>query len=421
MKIAKGARIWLTRSLRPFEFKNEYDNQLRYADAKNLGLYIHIPFCRSICSFCPYCKVLYDENLAQRYIKALLKEIEMVGKSSLSKSSLVKKEVTTLYFGGGSPALMADNLAEIIAKLKEYFIIKEGIGLELHPKDVTVETLTKVKSAGVTKVSIGIQSFQKESLAKLGRKEEDYQVMFDALEKVPFETVSMDLIFAIPGQTSSSLKQDIDYAFANGVNHIAIYPFVDFSFANNSVSLMSEKEKRKLLDHITDYCEKSGYIRTSIWTYAKKSTQKYSSMTRDNFLGFGCSATTLLADQFKVNTFSIEEYIKRVENTQLPTSLTLRFSLRQRMVYYLFWTAYTTKVDPRDFKDFFGVSLQGKYGLELFMCLLLGFAEKEEGIYKMTKKGAYYYYYFEQFYTLAYIDKMWGIMREKAFPERITL
>ena len=466
MKIAKGARIWLTRSLRPFEFKKEYDNQLNYAHAKNLGLYVHIPFCRSICSFCPYCKVLYDEKLAQRYIKALLKEIELVGesysrknfssnsflsensvdksslsenaigKSSLSKNSIgenslsgdshskslfSKKEVTSLYFGGGSPALMADYLGEIISKLKEYFSITEGIGLELHPKDVTVETLTKVKAAGVTKISIGIQSFQKESLQALGRKEEDYKAIFAALQKVPFETVSMDLIFAIPGQTSASLKKDIDYAFGNGANHIAIYPFVDFSFANNSVPLMAEKEKRRLLDDITDYCEKSGYLRTSIWTYAKKSTQKYSSMTRDNFLGFGCSATTLLGDQFKVNTFSIEEYIKRIEDKQLPTSLTLRFSLRQRMVYYLFWTAYTTKVDPRAFKDFFGVSLQKMYGLELFLCQLLGFAKKEEGIYKMTKKGAYYFYYFEQFYTLAYIDKMWGIMREEAFPERITL
>jgi oxygen-independent coproporphyrinogen-3 oxidase len=144
-------------------------------------------------------------------------------------------------------------------------------------------------------------------------------------------------------------------------------------------------------------------------------------MTRDNFLGFGCSATTLLKDQFKINTFSIKDYIKRIEQNKLPTSLTLRFTLRQRMVYYLFWTAYTTKVDPKAFESFFGVSLYGKYGFELFLCRILGFIKKENGVYCMTSKGAYYYHYFEQFYTLAYIDKMWGIMRQEAFPNNITL
>ncbi len=416
MKIAKAARIWLTRSLKPFEFKNQYNNQLNYTDVDGLGLYIHIPFCKSICNFCPYCKTIYNEQMASRYIKALLKEIELVGQSISTK-----KEVTSMYFGGGSPALLVDHLGEIITAVKKYFIINEGIGVELHPDDVTIETLSKLKTAGVSKISIGIQSFQQTYLSVLGRKQIDYSSMFEALREVPFTTVSMDLIFAIPGQTADSLKQDIAFAFVNGANHIAIYPFVDFSFSGNTLLPMTEKDKRTLLDSITEYCEKNGYVRTSIWTYSKNASIKYSSMTRDNFLGFGCSATTLLTDQFKINTFAIEDYIDRLEQGQLSTSLTLRFTPRQRMVYYLFWTAYTTSIDPKAFRKFFGVSLHSKYGFELYLCRLLGFVKKENGIYRMTGKGAYYYYYFEQFYTLAYIDKMWGIMREKAFPERIKL
>lgn len=416
MNIATAARIWLTRSFKPFVFKNEYDNKILYEDTENLGLYIHIPFCRSICSFCPYCKTVYNKDLANRYTDALIKEIELTGKSISGK-----KEVTSLYFGGGSPALLADRLNEIIAVVNDYFIIKEGIGLELHPDDVTVELLQKIKSAGVSKISIGIQSFRREQLSVLGRKEPDYRTLFSALKEVTFETVSFDLIFAIPGQTAESLKQDISYAFENGANHIAIYPFIDFSFSHSNVMPMTEKEKRNLLDSITDYCTSCGYVRTSIWTFAKEPAKKYSSMTRDNFLGFGCSATTLLKDQFKINTFSIKDYIVRVEQNQLPTSLTLRFTLRQRMIYYLFWTAYTTRVDPKAFEHFFEVSLYGKYGLELFICQIFGFVKKKNGIYYMTAKGAYYYHYFEQFYTLAYIDKMWGIMRKEAFPDKITL
>jgi oxygen-independent coproporphyrinogen-3 oxidase len=359
---------------------------------------------------------MYESELAYHYKNALIEEINMVGKSLNSK-----KKVTSLYFGGGTPALLADYIEELVTTVKKYYIIDEGIGVELHPENVNVETLTKLKAAGVTKISIGIQSFNKETLVSIGRKEINQNIMFESLRQVPFETVSMDLIFAIPGQTSASLIEDINIAFANGANHIAIYPFIQFSFANNSVQPMSEKAKRKLLEDITAYCQEQGYVRTSIWTFAKADTVKYSSMTRDNFLGFGCSATTLLTDQFKINTFSVAEYINRIKQNKLPTSLTLRFSLRQRMVYYLFWMAYTTKVDPKDFRKFFGKSLKREYGLEFFVCRILGFLKKENGVYRMTTKGAYYYHYFEQFYTLAYIDKMWHVMSKKAFPERIYL
>ena len=132
-------RSWLTRSMKPFTFKNEYEQILPYEDCENLGLYIHIPFCKSICNFCPYCKVRYDKVLCDRYIDALLWEIRMVGTQNQER-----KRVTSLYFGGGTPALAADRLGEIIETCREFFEIAEGIGLELHPDNVTVPTLQKI-------------------------------------------------------------------------------------------------------------------------------------------------------------------------------------------------------------------------------------------------------------------------------------
>lgn len=409
-------RSWLTRSWKPFTFKNEYDQALPYSNCENLGLYIHIPFCKSICNFCPYCKVRYDAAVCDRYLDALLQEIRMAGSQNAEK-----KRVTSLYFGGGTPALVANRLKEIIDTCREYFEITEGIGLELHPDNVTVDTLQILKDAGVTKISIGIQSFQKKYQHILGRKAVDPATMSAALAAVPFETVSMDFIFALPEQTYEDLKQDIDMAFANGANHIAVYPFIDFTFTKSPVKTMEKKEKRALLDAITQYCLDKGYSRSSIWTFSSEAQAGYSSMTRDNFLGFGCSSTTLLKDQFKINTFSVEEYCKRIAAGKLPTSLTIRFTRRQRMVYYLFWTAYSTKVDERDFEKFFGVPLKKMYGFELWLAKLLGFITEADGVYRMTLKGAFYYHYYENFYTLAYIDKMWGIMRKQAFPECIEL
>ena len=184
---------------------------------------------------------------------------------------------------------------------------------------------------------------------------------------------------------------------------------------------MKKKEKHNLLNDITNYCQSQGYTRTSIWTFSSQKNARYSSMTRDNFLGFGCSATTLLRDQFKINTFSIEEYCRRIDCQQLPTSLTLRFTLRQRMIYYLFWTVYSTQINEADFEHFFNIPLKKMYGLELTAAKLLGYITKEGPLYRMTLKGAFYYHYYENFYTLSYIDKMWGIMRKEAFPPHIEL
>lgn len=409
-------RMWLTRSAKPFIFLNEYDETLSYGACENLGLYVHIPFCEKICSFCPYCKVVYSKETCDAYIDALLQEIHMVGSQQEDK-----KQVTSLYFGGGTPVLAVDRLGEIIATIEEHFIITEGIGLELHPRNVNVEMLTKLKAAGITKISIGIQSFQEKYQSILGRDVVDMEQMAAALAQVEFETVSMDFIFALPNQTYLDLKKDIDLAFSHGANHVAIYPFIDFTFTSSKVKVMEMKEKRKLLDAITKYCMEQGYHRSSIWTFSSEKQAKYSSMTRDNFLGFGCSATTLLKDQFKINTFSVEEYCKRIKKKKLPTSLTIRFTKRQRMIYYLFWTAYSTRVDSRDFEKFFGIPLQKMYGFELWLAKMLGFVEETNGIYEMTLKGAFYYHYYENFYTLAYIDKMWGIMRKEAFPEKIEL
>ncbi len=409
-------RMWLTQSFKPFIFKNDYDKQLHFNDCDSLGLYVHIPFCKRICTFCPYCKELYSKEKCDRYIDAVIREINLVAKRQ-SKT----KQVTSLYFGGGTPALAADRLKEIIDVIQEHFIITEGIGVELHPDNVCDETLQILKDAGVTKISIGIQSFQEKFINILGRSKVDYKQMAAALERVTFETVSMDFIFALPTQTIDDLKADIDIAFSNGANHIAIYPFIDFSFTSTNIQTMKKNDKRKLLDGITLYCMEKGYTRDSIWTFSSCKNAKYSSMTRDNFLGFGCSATTLLDDQFKINTFSVKEYQKRIGAHKLPTSLTLRFSRRQRMIYYLFWTAYSTRVNPDAFEEFFGVSLTKMFNFEIWLAKKLEFITDNNGEYCMTLKGAFYYHYYESFYTLSYIDKMWRIMRKEAFPNMIKL
>ena len=409
-------RNYMVGTSEPFVFTRDNDKTLEYKDLKGLGLYIHIPFCRSICAFCPYCKEIYQEEKAASYLDALIKEIHMVGSAYQEKTI-----VGSLYFGGGSPALVANRLKDIIAAVEEHFIITDGIGIELHPSDVNVETLKLLKDAGVTKISIGIQSFQDKYQSILGRRSFNASMMKEALREVPFETVSMDFIFALPEQTKDDLIADVSEGFSIGANHVAIYPFIDFDFTPSRVKPLEDKEKRKLLDDIDAYCVSKGYRRSSIWTFAKDSDNVYSSMSRDTFLGFGVSATTLLKDSFKINTFSVSEYQKAISEGRLPTSLTIHFKPRQRMAYYLFWKFYSTRFNPSDFEAFFGEKIDKKYRLAFFIGRLKGWLKKEGKEYRLTTKGIFYYHQFENYYTLAYIDKMWGILKSEAYPERISL
>ena len=199
--ITSLTRMWLTRTVQPFTFRNEFDQQLPFAACEKLGLYVHIPFCKSICNFCPYCKVRYSAQQCDAYIDALLQEIHLVGSQHAGR-----KPVTSLYFGGGTPALAASRIKEIVDALQEHFLITEGIGLELHPENVNVEVLRILKDAGVTKISIGIQSFCDKYQKILGRKTVDTAAMQAALAAVPFETVSMDFIFTWPDLRESQIR-----------------------------------------------------------------------------------------------------------------------------------------------------------------------------------------------------------------------
>lgn len=416
MGLTSLMRIWLTRSFKAFRFKNIYSNSLEYADLENLGLYVHIPYCRSICSFCPYCKVIYNEKSAGEYKSALLKEIDLTGKHQTGK-----KEVTSLYFGGGTPVLMLDHLEAIIENLMQYFVIRDGIGLELHPEDINKDNLDKLKKIGVTMISIGFQSFNEECLQKLGRKGLDFVSKLQLVKEYDFDAVDVDLIFAIPGQTEKILTDDVLTAFRNGATQISTYPFIDFTFAHNEYKPMPEAVKKKMLKTLSDYCAGLNVERTSVWTFAKRNTGKYSSVTRDTFLGFGVSSATLLKNSFKINTFSIKDYIKRISENSLPTSLTLKFSLRQRAVYYLFWSAYSMKISTDKFEKIVGKPLKKMYRMEFWLLEKMGLVVKENDQYCLSPGAAYYYHYIEQVYTTAYIDKMWNISRKVAFPEEMVL
>ncbi|MGB2782688.1 MAG: radical SAM protein [Atribacterota bacterium] len=412
-------RVMITRSFKPFVFKNSNCNKQIDYDVPNLGLYVHVPFCKELCTFCPYYKIKYDASLASKYVDALIKEIYL-------KSSKVgkKKIATSLYFGGGSPSLIINSLGRVLDVFREHFVIKGNIGIELHPNNVTPSLIAELKDIGFDIVSLGIQSFNEKNLSTLGRKEKfDNKQKLEMIAKKDFRTIDVDLIFGIPGQTLEDLREDMIKAAEYGAIQISTYPFIDFTYANNEQKPLNKREKKILLDSIVKTSEEMGFIRTSVWTFAKKDTPKYSSITRDNFLGFGPSATTLLKDNFRINTFSVTEYINTLEeeDSRIPTALIFDFSKRARYLYWLFWSCYNLDIDKNNFFQLFNKDLDSNFWWEIKVGKLLGVIENSRVGYRLTDKGAYLFHLVEQKYTNQYIDKTWRMARKTPWPEKIVL
>lgn len=416
MFLTSMLRVVLTRSLKPFVFTGRNENKLKFESLEDLGLYVHIPFCRSVCRFCPYIKEAYDKHKAECYKTALLKEIDLVCRNLKGK-----KHAANLYFGGGTPSLMIDEMKEIIDKLKNYFIIEGGIGIELHPEDIKEINLNRLKNLGINMVSIGIQSFDQKCLQRLGRKNEGFEEKLNLVKSYVFDVVDVDLIFAIPGQTDKSMLKDITTAFDMGATQVSTYPFIDFTYLYNGFKPVSEKTKKRMIRKLMEYCSSIDAERTSVWTFSKKGTQRYSSVSRENFLGFGVSAASLLNNSIKINTFSIVDYVKRINNSILPSSLTLYFTKRQRALYYLYWSAYSLKIDILKFEKIIGESLDKMFGFELSVAEKLNVLEKKNGFYELTPASSYWYQVVEQAYTKQYIDKMRNVSIKEAFPDKIVL
>ena len=410
-------RFFLAHQIKPFTFQKNEDF-LPNMNVPHFGLYVHVPFCKILCPFCPYYKIQYRKDYASSYLQALLTEIDMTADRLFPSQ---KQKVTSLYFGGGSPALMLNDLSKIRCKLDTYFKIEGNAGIELHPRDIGRDTIARLHDAGFDMVSIGIQSFNASLLAHLNRENIDFKTLFDSVHNNALKAIDIDLIFGIPGQTEKDLQSDFITAVELGATQISTYPFIDFSYAHNRRKPQGHSGQKKLLATLLETADKMNFARTSVWTFSKENTPRYSSITRDCFLGFGPSATSLGRDAFKVNTFSVDEYVKAVEKKIIPTALKMQFSDRTRKAYWLFWNCYNGILREEDYSALFLTELKTDFAFWLQLGRMLGLLEKIDFGWKLTNKGSYYFHWIEQEYTHQYIDKTWYTAMQNPWPETLRL
>jgi coproporphyrinogen III oxidase-like Fe-S oxidoreductase len=390
----------------------------------DIGLYLHIPFCKQICPFCPYNKVLLHGQDVDAYAEAVKKEVD------LHRERLEASTITSLYVGGGTPLASPRQLLELIAFLTCSFRIGPEIGVEVHPSDASVENLSSLRRSGVNLLSLGVQSFQDDLLRRIARPyeaENAKQALANAVSG-DFDSVDVDLMFGLPGETEDQLGHDVEYAFKAGIGQLSAYPLIVFSFttmaeilARSTTPKPSWWQQKKMLHIIEELSKTYGYERTSIWTWTRKHKAQYTSVTRQNFVGFGAGAASRFSNVFYSNTCSVSEYVKAVDARKLPIALCTSLDEKDQIAWWLFWAAYRMSIDKQEFKRVFNRELNGKSSLYLKTLQYLGILKEEGTEYRLTENGGFLFHLVEQGYSLDFLDKMWGVLSSEAWPKRLVL
>lgn len=294
----------------------------------NLGVYVHIPFCSSICNYCNFNRGLYDEALKARYIAALLKQVGHGTSPFPSGPPLPRREgVDTIFFGGGTPSLLdPEDVGGIIQAIRDEFAVHPDseVTLETNPETVDRAKLERFRAAGVNRLSFGVQSFHDEELRRLGRihtADRARQAVREA-RAAAFDNVSLDLMMWLPGQSVASWLENVDALIDAGPDHASLYllelypnaPLKE-EMARAGWSLAPDEDAAEMYLIAMERLERAGLRQYEISNVARPGRESRHNLkywTDGQWIGFGCGAhSTIDGVRWKI-VAGTTEFIDRV-------------------------------------------------------------------------------------------------------------
>ena len=292
-----------------------------YVSMKNnpsLGIYIHIPFCKSKCHYCDFCSSPSGDETKNKYVNALINQItDMQACEHFSD-----RTVDTVYFGGGTPTcLPPDTLNDILhAVFESYSVSNETeITTECNPGTTSTDDLTSLRRGGFNRLSIGMQSANDQELQSLGRVHDmcDLDKTFNGARKAGFDNISLDLMYGIPRQTLSSFDHTLNTVIDYSPEHISAYSLKiepgTFFFKNKENLILPDEDcEYDMYDHAVSLLESAGYSHYEISNYAKngyRSKHNVKYWNCDDYIGFGIAAHSRVGARRYSVTTSLEEYI----------------------------------------------------------------------------------------------------------------
>lgn len=358
-----------------------------------IGWYVHMPFCRRLCPYCSFRSIRYAADKVQPYIEGVKKEILTY------RSRLGNIKTGDIYFGGGTPSLTWEGIIEIVEYIRTKFDIGGNVGFEASPEDINESMCDALMHAGVTRVSLGVQSFD-DKVLRIMRRNYDVGHVLKVIELLLVKGfyVSIDLLYGLPHQQIASLLGDLQQASDTGVHQISYYPLMLFPFTRwfhdtqkGNGALPSTGMEKKMLYTISDFLNDNGYRQLSCWDFTRQSLHMnpYATCTRDENIGIGLSAYSKIRGLFYVNTFSLKEYINRVE-VDLPVATATAMPPNRIMRRWFMMELFRLKVEKVEFERRFGIAMEKAMGRLIFMLKLFNIIREFPDCIQTTREGMYW-------------------------------
>ncbi|MCK9573414.1 MAG: coproporphyrinogen III oxidase family protein [Candidatus Omnitrophica bacterium] len=422
--ITKSIRKLFSDKTDTFVFNQCIESDFILNPKKEFGLYIHIPFCRSLCPYCPYNKMFFDETLAKEYVDAICKEIKLV------VEKIGRQKFDSLYIGGGTPTLLMPGLKKVIDEIHNCFVLNGPVAVETTPSDFNENKIKEMKKIGATYLSLGVQSFRQKYLSFLGRNHDAAMTKeaVSLLRNKDFKIANIDLIFAYPEQTLDELLEDLEQTVLFYPEQVTCYQLFTFPYSKvgqflkiKEVKMPNWKIRQKMYYAIVDFFTRKGYCQSSVWSFSQNQNYKYSSVTRDYYIGFGAGAASYTGTGFYFNTFSVPEYISTAKS-RIPVALKMEVSKKLERLFWLYWRFYDTKIPIAKYKESFGQPLFGDFGNELRLFKALGFFEnRNDNIMSLSKRGAFWVHLFQNYFALNYVNTIWTKCQKESWPSKISI
>jgi oxygen-independent coproporphyrinogen III oxidase len=337
---------------------------------RDLGLYIHIPFCVKKCDYCDFLSAPADEETKKLYVKALLSEIDSL--RDVASEYLVK----TIFIGGGTPSSIDGTyIIEIMEAVRGVFEsanLDLEITIEVNPGTLSKEKLLDYKQAGINRLSFGLQSTDNLELKKLGRIHtfETFVENYHLAREVGFQNINIDLMSALPGQTLDNWLNTLDKVVHLNPEHISAYSLIieeGTPFYNRYNEEDQDDELDRLIYSKTkETLEMAGYFRYEISNYAKLGYEcKHNSSywTRTEYLGLGLGASSLIQNTRFHNEENLQEYIKLSNNYMNIRREMDKLTLNQQMEEFMFLgLRMQSGINTIKFHKEFGIRIEAVYG-----------------------------------------------------------
>ncbi len=331
--------------------------------SKNLGLYVHIPFCHRKCFYCSFVVNIGQEKKIDIYLDCLAKEARQYQGSNIS----------TIYLGGGTPTyLSGDQLKRLVRIIEENFKYRKGIEwtIEANPEGITLEKMKLIKNLGINRVSLGVQSLNNKYLKYLGRNHDSHLALqsLEIMRKADFDNVNVDFMYSFPNQTRDELEEDLRAMGKLDSEHISLYMLTiegPSRFYAQEIQLKNDEIQAEEYLRVVEFLEEVNLKQYEISNFAKDGKESKHNLNYwrgGNYIGLGVGAHSHLDGKRFWNVSRLKEYIERVESTGRARENMEELQMDQRFIEKLLFGLRMNKgVDLEELQQEFGCGLdQGR-------------------------------------------------------------